>query len=148
MAYVFVLWSEGFDEKVASVFVTELRDAGLLVKMVGLTTQHTGGSHGLILVPDLSLDQALPLASNTRCLIIPAVSGWSNRLNNDPRVHKFIEQAISNHAIFVVGQQNAILQIDLKQPILAGENVIVYPDDEHVITFACRLARQLSKQAN
>ena len=136
MAYVFVLWSDGFDEKVASIFVTELRDAGLLVKMVGLTTQHTSGFHGLVLVPDLTLDQALPLAPSTLCLIIPSISRWSNRLNNDPRVFRSIEQ---------VGQQDAMSQVDLKWPMLIGENIVVYPDDEYIITFARRLARRLSK---
>ena len=145
MAYVFVLWSDGFDEKAASIFVTELRDAGLLVKMVGLTTQHTSGFHGLVLVPDLTLDQALPLAPSTLCLIIPSISRWSNRLNNDPRVFRFIEQAHLNQAIFVVGQQDAMSQVDLKWPMLIGENIVVYPDDEYIITFARRLARRLSK---
>ncbi|MCB0164834.1 MAG: hypothetical protein KDI79_11445 [Anaerolineae bacterium] len=146
MAYVFVLWSEGFDEKVATIFVTELRDAGLLVKMVGLTTRHTSGFHGLVLVPDLTLDHALPLASRTSCLIIPSILGWSSRLDNDPRVRKFIKLASSNQALLVVGQQNVILQMGLKAPVLIQENIKVYPDNEEIMTFARELAQLLSKK--
>ncbi|MCB0213075.1 MAG: hypothetical protein KDJ52_27275 [Anaerolineae bacterium] len=146
MIYVFVLWSEGFDEKIASIFVTILRDAGLLVKVVGLTMHNTGGAHGLVLVPDLTLDQALPLAPSTLCMIIPSLSRWSNRLNNDPRVQKFIEQAHFNQAIFVVGQQAAISSMKLQQSSLHKENIIVFPEDEYIITFARKLARLLSKK--
>ena len=61
--YVLVLWAERFDEAAATIFVTVLREAGLRVKVVGLTPPPVSGAHGLALVPDLSLDQALPLAA-------------------------------------------------------------------------------------
>ena len=147
MAYVFVLWSDGFDEKVAAIFVAELRDVGLLVKVVGLTTQHTSGARGLILVPDLTLDQALSLASQTLCLIIPSKSRWNRRLNDDPRVRQFIERAKANQAIFVARLQNTLFQTDLILITLAEKNVIEYPDDENIITFARELAELLLQKA-
>ena len=36
-SHIFVLWGNGFDEAMTAIFVTELRRAGLRVKVVGLT---------------------------------------------------------------------------------------------------------------
>ena len=38
---VFVLWGSQFDEAPATIFITEFRNAGLRVKVVGLHGQHT-----------------------------------------------------------------------------------------------------------
>ncbi len=145
--YVFVLWGDRFDETVATIFVTELREAGLLVKVVGLTSRHISGAHGLTLLPDLTLDQALPLADQAVCLIIPATSQWGKRLNNDPRVHKFIKQASSSQTKFVVGLWNETIQSGLDIPEAVRKNVIVYPQPENLVQFARELAKQLSKRA-
>ena len=64
--YVFVLWGKGFYEASATIFVTELRRAGLRVKVVGLTQRRTSGAFGLALVPDVTLDQILLAASHAR----------------------------------------------------------------------------------
>ncbi|NJN98486.1 MAG: DJ-1/PfpI family protein [Anaerolineales bacterium] len=69
--YVFVLWADQFEEAPATIFVTELREAGLRVKVVGATPAPISGLHGLALVPDLTLDQALTLLAQVICLIIP-----------------------------------------------------------------------------
>ena len=61
--YIFVLWASEFEETTATIFVTELRQAGLPVKIVGLTRRISKGAHGLALVPDITLEQAIPLAS-------------------------------------------------------------------------------------
>ena len=50
--YVFVLWGAQFDEAPATVFVSELRNAGINVKVVGLHGQHITGAHGISLKPD------------------------------------------------------------------------------------------------
>ncbi len=56
---VFVLWATNFDEAAASVFVSELRDAGLRVQVVGLHGQQIAGARGLVLGADMWLDEAL-----------------------------------------------------------------------------------------
>ena len=50
--YIFVLWADKFEEVTATVFITELRKAGLRAKLVGLTRQQTSGAYGLALAPD------------------------------------------------------------------------------------------------
>ena len=139
--YVFVLWGEKFEEDTAAIFVTELRKAGLRVKVVGLAPQHINGAHGLALVPDLTLDQALPLANHTTCLIVPYKSRGIKRLNNDPRVQKFFAQALANQARFVFGPVNNgdIAESGLL-PKAAMDQIIVYPKCENMVEFARELA--------
>ncbi len=143
--YVFVLWGDRFEELPATAFVTELRKVGLRVKVVGLTPQRINGAHGLALVPDLTLDQALPLAVNAACLIIPYASQGFNRLKSDPRVRKFFDQAYTNQATFVIGQLNGgnIASLELF-PTSAIDNVTVYTDGENMVEFARELAGSLS----
>ncbi|MCB0206497.1 MAG: DJ-1/PfpI family protein, partial [Anaerolineae bacterium] len=69
---IFVLWANNFDEAAASVFITELRDAGLRVQVVGLHGQQIAGAHGLVLGPDVRMDEAQRYGDDARCLIIPA----------------------------------------------------------------------------
>ena len=82
---IFVLWGHRFDEATATILITELRKAGLRVKVVGLTRQLASGSYGLALVHDLTLEQALPLAHQTCCLIIPSKMPGIKRLEKNPR---------------------------------------------------------------
>lgn len=101
--YILILWAVGFDEAAASIFVTELRQAGRQVKVISLTRQQTRGAHGLALVPDLTLSQALPLLSQTSHLIIPADSLHLHRLANDPSLVDFLEQ-VRGHEISILLQ--------------------------------------------
>ena len=96
--YVFVLWGDKFEEAAATIFVTAFREAGIRVKVIGLTAQRISGAHGLALVPDLTLDQALRLASNAVCVILPYTSRGIKRLRNDPRIMEFFSLANSNNA--------------------------------------------------
>ena len=146
-AYVFVLWGDGFDEMVATAFVTELREAGLLVKVVGLTPPQISGARGLALMPDLTLGQALPLASQTIALIIPVAARWSDQLYNDPRLGKFFEQAHSNQAKFIIGSWPETEQAGLDLPPSAKARIVVYPEAKDVVKFARELAKLLSRQA-
>jgi len=101
---VFVLWADRFDETLAALFVAEFRKAGLRVKLVSLVSHPSPGAYGVTLLPDLTLEQALPQAGHARCVVIPCgVSGLS-RLKNDPRVLAFLTQAQQAGATFVVNE--------------------------------------------
>lgn len=147
-AYVFVLWSESFDEVAAAAFVTELREAGLLVKVVGLTPrQKISGAHGLALVPDLTLDQALLMASQAVCVIIPVAPGRSKRLDHDPRLNQFFEQASSNQAQFIISRWHSTELAGLELPAAAGEAVMIYPDSETIVKFARKIGELLARKS-
>lgn len=144
--YVFVLWSDGFDEMVATAFVAELREAGLLVKVVGVTLRQISGAHGLALIPDLTLDQALPLAAQAICLVIPSRIGRRKRLNDDPRLRQFFEQVSSNQAQFITGKWYKTGSAGLELPASVEGTVIIYPETEDIVKFARQIAEQLSRK--
>ena len=140
--YVFVLWGKGFDEASATVFVTEFRRVGLLVKVVGLTQRRANGAYGLALVPDITLDQVLPLAGNTICLVVPYTSSGNSRLRNDPRLSKLFEQVNANQATFVIGRLDAV-DLDLFPPTIS--KIVIDSANEHLITVARDLAHSFSR---
>ena len=142
--YIFVLWGDGFDEAVATIFITELREAGFPVRVVGLTPRKLSGAHGLVLVSDLTLDQALSLASQVVCLIVPSASRWGERYKNDPRVPELFNRANANLAKFVMRGFTETMQISWGLPVLSKENVMEYPDVTNLIEFARHMASLLS----
>jgi putative intracellular protease/amidase len=139
---IFVLWGNGFDETTATIFITELRRAGLQVKLVSLTQRRSNGTYGLALVPDLTLEQILPLADRTRCMIVPYTSTGNKRLRNDPRLSEFFERAHANQARFVIGPLD---QADLAMFPPDIDKVIVEPGSEALIKVARELARSLAR---
>lgn len=143
--YVFVLWADKFEALPATVFVTELRRAGLRVKVVGLTSRRIFGSYGLALLPDLTLDQALALAACTICLIIPQTVSGLQSLKNEPRLRRFLERAGQNQARLVVGPLNGgdLHNVGLF-PAALVKKVLVYPEREGLLKFARELAGLLS----
>ena len=135
--YIFVLWGNQFDPLAAIVFVTQLREAGLRVKLVGLARQRTRGTHGVTLVPDLTLEQVLPLANKAIGVIIPCDSLGSPQLLNDPRLEDFFAQA--GRAKFVIGQTSN-LAFDSLFPPLSDHQIVIYPDHEDLVAFARQMA--------
>ena len=138
--YIFVLWGSGFDEATATIFITELRRAGLHVKLVGLTQRRSNGAYGLALVPDLTLEQVLPLAGRTRCMIVPYTSTGNKRLRNDPRLNEFFERAHANQARFVSGPLD---QADLAMFPADIDKVTIQPGSEDLIKVARRVVGEL-----
>lgn len=133
--YIFILWGHNFEEHIATTFVTQLRQAGLLVKVVGLTPGQIRGAHGLILTPDLMLSKAVSLAARAICVIIPAAGGDLNCLKNDPRLLEFFRLARSNRAKFVVGALNETDFKHLELLPLASEDVLTYPESDELVEF-------------
>ncbi|MCB9077902.1 MAG: hypothetical protein H6631_09940 [Anaerolineaceae bacterium] len=141
--WVAVLWGANFDEKAAAIFVTELRAAGLWVKLVGLSPLHISGSHGLVLVPDFTLDQALAAAQDVIGVIIPYASPGIKRLKNDPRLRLFCEQAARNEAKFIVDRILSDPLAEIGLFYTAVEKLILYPSSETLVEFARQAAGML-----
>ena len=141
--YVFVLWGDRFREAEAAIFVTRLREAGLRVKVVGVNPYQLGGAHGLALVPDLSLDQALPLASQAVAVIIPATFSGLKQLQNDPRISEFFRLADHHQAQFVLGAVSQAEVTALGWLPFSDDRVSFYPCCENLMMFAQELASRL-----
>lgn len=143
--YVFVLWAEHFDAAAAVIFVTELRKAGLAVKLLAPASRKASGSHGLALVPDLTLEQAMPLAGQARCLVVPAAWSAVQALGNDPRWQRFFSAVEANQALVVLEPSAATDGAgQLAGASASKQEVLVYPPDAEMMAFARGLAGQLA----
>lgn len=71
-----------------------LRQAGLCVKSVSLTSGLVGGAHGVWLMPDLTLADLDRLTATTsiNVVILPEGSQSLARLEADARVHRLLRQ--------------------------------------------------------
>lgn len=141
--YVFVLWSDEFEELPATAFVTELREVGLRVKLVSFDRQRIRGIHGLTLHPDLSLEQALPLADKAIAVIIPSGVLGPTRFENDPRLRDFFGKATQSGARFIIGHRSNLAKSNLFTASMQN-NIQTYPDNDALIEFARQLASSLS----
>jgi putative intracellular protease/amidase len=139
---VLVLWAPRFDELAATVFVTTLRGSGLRVQLVSLSRQLAGGSHGLGLVPDLTLEEALVQADDATCIVLPCGPGDVRRIARDPRVRELLWSACTHNAQVVVrGDLDAVL-FDLGLVPPAG-GLRPYPFAGDLLPFARDLASAL-----
>lgn len=143
--YVFVLWGEQCEELTAAVFVSELRGAGLLVKIVGLSGLRAAGTRGMALVPDITLGEALLLAPRAACVILPCASTTLMRLAHDPRLQEFCEQALTNQAQFVVASSGfrILSAIGISLPQTMTASIVTYPAGGALIDFAQSVAQSL-----
>ncbi len=129
----FVLWADRFDETLAALFVAELRKAGLRVKLVSLAGQPSSGAYGLTLVPDLTLEQALPMAQQASCVVIPCGDAGLKRLKNDPRIQQFLVQTHNAGAAFVIDQSGAADLERCAWPFSSRPAPVVYSDGEDAL---------------
>ncbi len=86
-----LLLADGFEEAPISIFLATLRQAGVAVKLVGLRAKQVNGSHGLTIVPDMSLDRLLETGYGISAIILPDGAGHLTRLSKDPRVRALFE---------------------------------------------------------
>lgn len=130
---VFVLWADRFDETLAALFVAEMRKAGLRVKIVSLAVQPSSGAYGVALVPDLTLEQALPLARYASAVIIPCGTSGLSRLQNDPRMIEFLVQVAQSGAAFIICQSGVVDLEHLTWPLSERPEPLVFSDSEEVL---------------
>ena len=133
--YIFVLWGHKFDEIAATIFTCQLRRDGLRVKLVGLDSQRTIGSHGLGLIPDLTLGRALHLANKASCIVIPCGTTSIKPLANDPRVCGFFAQAQANNARFITSKADQFDTREWNTLSISEAAVLVYPENEELFGY-------------
>lgn len=137
---VFVLWGSGCDEWAAVTFVIRLRATGIAVKLVGVSGRQVRGAHGLALIPDYTLSQAIPLAHQAACVVIPCPTGRLVRFTQDPRLCEFLRQAQSHQAHFLLHDQddiNTLLTLGIVP--VDVQFISVYPQQEELLVFVATL---------
>lgn len=87
-----VLVADGFEEETTIACVRALRDAGIAASLVGLMGGPVTGSRGIIVQPDLSMDQVLPDDILT-LVVLPGGRRSTTVVLTDPPVHCLVEAA-------------------------------------------------------
>lgn len=136
-----VLWGRYCDDAAAAIFVATLRAAGLRVWLVGISGGRIAGSHGLRIQPDLTPSQALPLADQTCCVVIPCVALLLLRFLNDPTVEALLHRAAAAQATVVISAAPA------PNPPAYLAQAVTYPPTATLYQFATALAATLVQDA-
>jgi 4-methyl-5(b-hydroxyethyl)-thiazole monophosphate biosynthesis len=90
MASVLVPLAQGCEELEAVTVIDLLRRAGIEVITAGLDSQPVRASRGTVLVPDVSLDDALQ--RDYDMIVLPGGLPGADHLNDDPRIHAVLQK--------------------------------------------------------
>lgn len=142
-AYIVVLWHEQFEALPASLFMTQFREAALPVRLISLSQRRLRGRHGLRLLPDWTLEEALPHLRALRALILPCGGSEVQALANDPRVFRLMAPLRLAPIPLVIGE-SARTEVT-HHPLFQGLCLppVFYPAPEHLVPFAATLTASL-----
>ena len=94
MASVLIPLAQGCEELEAVTVIDLLRRAGINVVSAGLDDKPVIASRGVVLVPDMTLNQALE--SEFDMIVLPGGAAGANNLDNDPRIHGLLQKMAAN----------------------------------------------------
>ena len=106
---ILILLATGFEETPVVYCVDHMREAGLPISLVGLSTGLIKGLHGLMVRPDISLDQ-IPPGTIYQGVIVPGGQQCVSSLLTDPRVHQIFEATLQNDG-FIAAMATAASQL-------------------------------------
>jgi len=141
---VFVLLGEQFEEATAAILTTTLRQVGLCVKLIGLAGQKPSGKNGLAFYPDLTLREALKMANNAACVILPCSASALKLVEGDPRIADFFQKSCAAGAQFIVSNIDLIEKTGLKNLSISDEQIVTYGAQSDLLSFAGKIAADLS----
>lgn len=93
---ILLFLAHGYEELAAVVCLKQMREAGLPVSLVGLSSVFVKGSHGLLIQPDHSLAEICQMGGALG-VIIPGGYQCAASLAIDPRVHQFLEEVLDGN---------------------------------------------------
>lgn len=90
MASVLVPLAQGCEELEAVTIIDLLRRAGIGVVIAGLDAQPVHASRGTVLIPDVTLDEALKQEYDM--IVLPGGQPGADHLNADPRIRGLLKK--------------------------------------------------------
>lgn len=104
---VLIILADGFEEIETIIWLSTLRQAGLCVKSVGVTTGLLSGAHGIWLMPDLTFSDLENLIKTTTIslVILPGEEQSLARLEAEPRLYKLLHQVIEQQGQIVTSSE-------------------------------------------
>jgi len=97
MALVLVPLAEGFEDLEAITITDLLRRAQIDVDTAGLKPGPVHGSRGTIVVPDMSLEEALDKSYDM--IVLPGGQPGATNLEHDPRIRKLLQEMAANNKV-------------------------------------------------
>lgn len=94
MATVLVPLAEGFEEIEAVTIIDILRRAGITVIAAGLNGGAVKASRGVVVTPDMGLDEAL--RQDLDMVVLPGGLPGATNLDNDPRIHDALRKMVES----------------------------------------------------
>lgn len=152
-SYTLIFWGNSYDENVATIFASRLREAGLCVKIVGIDGFHAKGKNGITLQADLCASQICGLAKQTQCVVLPCDLHGYQKLHDDPRVQDFFSELLGSigapqsNLTFVLHHGLKSLQ-SLLQTSFQSVEVFIYPQNDALFTFTHTIAEKLIEHIN
>lgn len=141
--YTFVMWGERYDAEIAVIFVNQLRRVGLNVKLVGISGTAILGQRGIMLRPDLVLGEAMPLVHEAICVVLPCDVAALKRLNDDPRMVAFLQEASTHGAFCVVISADALSTAGFEQFGYTADRMRYYSETAKALECARRVGMEL-----
>ena len=122
-----VLVADGFEETEVVVVISSLRQAGLCVKSVGLTSGLISSIHGVEFMPDLTLANLDRFAETTfiSMVILPGGRLGISRLEADPRVHKLLRQVVAQEGQIAISPEGS----QVLRAVAVWCNELIAPDN-------------------
>lgn len=87
--------AEGFEETDIVTMLCILRQAGLCVKSVGLTSGLVSGAHGIWMMPDMALSDTERYGALVSLMILPDGEQSLARLEFEPRMHRLLQHVVA-----------------------------------------------------
>lgn len=123
MASVLVPLAPGCEELEAVTIIDLLRRAGIEVVVAGLTSGPVEASRGVVLLPDITLDEVLE--RDFDMVVLPGGGPGSDALNADARIHAILRR----HA--AAGRYTAAIcaapKVLARAGLLEGKRVTAFP---------------------
>ncbi len=142
--YIFVLWGAQFDEIAAAIFITQLRDIGLRVKVVSPARKKMLGEYGVGLFSDNTIERALRFLPKVVSIVIPCGLKGAETLQ-DERFSKLFEEAHSNQIKFLISDipKDTLNALSIFPSSMQQDDFIIYPEHEQLIDFVHELPQWL-----
>jgi len=84
--------AQGCEELEAVTIIDLLRRAGVEVVTAGLDDQPVTASRGVVLIPDVALDQVID--DGFDLVVLPGGQPGANNLNDDARIHELVKRTL------------------------------------------------------
>lgn len=138
-----VLWGPRFDEVTATVFVSTLRRRGLRAYLIGIDGPSAIGEHGIIITADRTLSQTYAFFAHVQCIVVPCGTSQYQRAENDPRIVKWLADAVASRKYIVFRDVAVVHESSLSGIAESTERILFYAEHMDLTGFAEGLAARL-----